>query len=180
MIKKFQKLGFKISYDEVRKVAKGEIGRPHIAKVILKNNPDKISSFDEIFDRYLAVGKKAYVEREEKISVRQAIKAVHAAKGLAFIAHPGVYDFDVEKFILYFKRNKGDGIETIYNYTKSRRKATKKINYGINKKFKDIAKKYELLETGGSDFHGEHSHILGDLEVPYSVLDALKKQRISR
>ena len=42
IINKFQKLGFKITFDEVKAIAKGEIGRPHIAKIIIKNNPGKI------------------------------------------------------------------------------------------------------------------------------------------
>ena len=45
IIKKFQKLVFKITYNEVRSIAKGEIGRPHISKIILKNKPHKKTSF---------------------------------------------------------------------------------------------------------------------------------------
>jgi len=62
IIKKFQELGFKISFREVKALAKGEIRRPHIARAILQNNPHKARSIEEIFDKYLAVGKKAYVE----------------------------------------------------------------------------------------------------------------------
>lgn len=176
IIKKFNKLGFKITYNQVRESAKGEIGRPHIAKVILKNNPDKVSSIDEIFDKYLAVGKKAYVERKNKISIKEAIKAIHAANGLAFISHPGVYNnFNIDKFIKYFIDNRGDGLETFYNYEDARYHTGFKQSNKINKKFKKIAKKYNLLESGGSDFHGRESQVLGKLKVPYEVLENLKK-----
>lgn len=175
IIKKFEKLGFKISYKEVRNLAKGEIGRPHIAKIILKNNPNKAGSIDEIFDKYLAVGKKAYVERRNKISIKKAIKAIHAANGLAFIAHPGVYNnFKADKFIKYFIKNKGDGLETYYNYENSRYHTSFMQNNKINKKFQKNAKKYNLLETGGSDFHGRKSQVFGKLKVPYSILVNLK------
>ena len=176
IINKFQKLGFKISYNEVRNLAKGEIGRPHIAKIILKNNPGKVNSFDEIFDRYLAVGKLAYVERRNRISVKYAIKAIHAAGGLVFISHPGVYgNFDIDKFIYYFLKNGGDGIETYYSYETSRFHAGKRANEKIIGKFKKIAKEKNILETGGSDFHGRPNQVLGRLKVPYSVLFNLKK-----
>lgn len=179
IINKFKKLGFKVSYNEVRALAKGEIGRPHIAKIILKNNPDKVSSIDDVFNRFLSVGKKAYVERRNKISVKDAIKAIHSAKGLAFIAHPGVYDyFDIEKFIRYSIRNKGDGIETYYDYSTSRHHTSFAQNNRINKKFRRIAKRCGLLETGGSDFHGRSDQALGRLKVPFSLLEKLENHRL--
>ena len=177
-IKKFQKLGFKITYSEVRKLAKGEIGRPHIAKIILKNNPDKVSSFDDVFDKYLAVGKLAYVERINKISVKEAIKAIHAAGGLVFISHPGVYEnFNIDEFIDYFLKNGGDGIETYYEYKTSRYHTGKKASNAIIKKFREIVKEKKILETGGSDFHGRPGQVLGKLKVPYSVLESLKRAK---
>ena len=178
IIKKFQGLGFRITYGEIRKLAKGEIGRPHIAKVILKNNRDKVSSFDEVFDKYLSVGKLAYVERRNKISVKEAIKAIHKAGGLVFISHPGVYDnFDIYKFIDYFLKNGGDGIETYYEYETSRYHTGKKAKNAIIKKFRKIVKGRNILETGGSDFHGRPDQVLGKLKVPYSVLERLKKAK---
>lgn len=177
IIKKFKKLGFEISYQEVKSLAKGETGRPHIAKVILKNNPSRFDSVDEVFEKYLSVGKKAYIERRNKISIKVAIKAIHAANGLAFISHPGVYNnFDIEKFIKYFLQNKGDGIETYYNYESSRYHTSFKQSNKINKDFKKIANKFNILETGGSDFHGNDGQVLGKLKVPYSVLNNLKKK----
>ena len=181
IIKKFQKLGFKITYKEVRDLAQGEIGRPHIAKIILKNNPDKVSSFDEVFDKYLAVGKLVYVERRNKISIKEAIKSIHAAGGLAFISHPGVYNnFKIDKFIDYFLKNGGDGIETYYAYETSRYHTGRKTGNAIIKKFRKIAKERNILETGGSDFHGREEQELGKLKVPYSVLVDLKKHLNSK
>jgi 3',5'-nucleoside bisphosphate phosphatase len=176
IIKKFQKLGFEITYDEVKSIAKGELGRPHIAKIILKNNPGKVNSFDEVFNRYLSVGKKAYVKRKNKISIKDAIKAIHAAGGLAFVAHPGVYNnFNISRFIDYFLKNGGDGIETYYSYETSRFHTGKRANSRIISKFRNIVKSKKILETGGSDFHGRPDQVLGRLKVPYSVIFNLKK-----
>jgi len=176
IIKKFQKLGFKISYKEVRALANGEIGRPHIAKIILMNNSDKVGSVEEVYEKYLSVGKIAYAERKNKISIRHAIAAIHSAKGLAFISHPGVYNnFYIDNFIKYFIKNNGDGIETYYNYESSRYHTSFKQSNEINKTFKTVAEKLGLLESGGSDFHGRQGQILGKLNIPYSVLLNLKK-----
>jgi len=175
IITKFRKLGFKITFDEVKAIAKGEIGRPHIAKIIIKNNPDKVNSFDEAFDKYLSVGKLAYVERRNKISIKEAIKAVHAANGLVFISHPGVYNnFNIDKFIDYFLKNGGDGIETYYSYETSRYHTGKRANAKTISEFRKIVKEKNILETGGSDFHGRPDQVLGKLKIPYSVLKNLR------
>jgi len=176
MIMELKKLGFSISYNEVNSIAKGEIGRPHIAQVLLEKNPGEFSSTDEIFDTLIGVGKKAFVERKNKINAKEAVQAIHSAKGLAFVAHPGVYrNFDVNKFIRYFVKNGGDGIETYYQYKSSRHKVTKETSESLNKKFQLTAKKLNLLQTGGSDFHGKEQQKLGELKVPYKVLEELKK-----
>ena len=126
----------------------------------------------------MAVGKLAYIERRNKISVKDAIKAVHAAKGLVFISHPGVYDnFDIGKFIVYFLKNGGDGIETYYEYETSRYHTGKKARNAIIKRFRKIVKRKNILETGGSDFHGRPNQVLGKLKVPYSVLERLKRAK---
>ena len=152
------------------------MGRPHIAKTLLEKYPDKFSDTDEIFDVYLGTGKIGYVERREKISVKEAVHAIHSAGGLAFAAHPGVYkNFDPVSFIEFFVNNKGDGVETYYSYESSRHKITEKMSDSIIKKYRSIAMKMRLLETGGSDFHGKDEQKLGRLKVPYSVLENLKK-----
>ena len=172
---KLRDLGFSITYKEVRAMANGEIGRPHIAKVLLKNNPDKVESIEDIFSRYLATGEKAYVKRKKGISVKEAIAAIHSAKGLAFVAHPGVYNhFDADKFVRYFLKNGGDGIETIYDYSSSRKSILKKESREMIKKYRNLAKKLKILETGGSDFHGKKFQVLGKLKVPVSILSNLK------
>ena len=179
IIERFRELGFRITYQEVRRLANGEIGRPHIAKTILKNNPGKVASINQVFDEYLAVGKKAYIERKDKISIGQAIKAIHAAKGLAFIAHPDVYsNIDIPRFIRLFVKEGGDGIETVYAYDKTGRlknRSEKEPTETIDR-YRRLAEEHRLLETGGSDFHGKESDELGKLKVPYEFLEQMRKR----
>ena len=174
IVNKLQKLGLNINFNRVRELAKGEIGRPHIAKALMEANSGKFSSIDEIFDRYLGVGKPAYVERKNKIGLKEAIEAIHKSHGLAFISHPGVYtNFDAGRFIDYFLQSGGDGIETYYDYGKSRHKTDMKKSARIVSRYKKLAKKLGILQTGGSDFHGR----LGKFKVPYKVLENLKLVR---
>ena len=50
-------------------------------------------------------------------------------------------------------------------------------NAKIINKFRRIVKEKNILETGGSDFHGRPDQVLGKLKVPYSVLEKLKKAK---
>ncbi|MBI3034048.1 PHP domain-containing protein [Candidatus Woesearchaeota archaeon] len=178
MIRKLQQFGVKISFEEVRRIAKGEIGRPHIAKVALMNNPDKFNAIEDVFREYIGVGKKAYCTRNAQLTLADTIELVHSAGGLAFIAHPGVYiKKDSLKLISMFRDLGGDGIETIYPYSKVL--AGSVVN-GIQEKkiissFRRLARSGRLLESGGNDFHGSiRPTKIGGLPVPYSFIEAMR------
>jgi len=178
IVEKLQKLGYKITYKEVESIAQESIGRPHIAQILVKNNPE-IKSVQDAFEKLIGNKKEAYVERKDKITVAQTIDVIHSAKGLAILAHPGVYDSDdKENLIKLFKQFGGDGIETIYPYNKASPFIgidDEHLNRIINK-YKDLAKKYNLAEAGGSDFHGFCKDIdICELNIPYSVLLNLRK-----
>jgi len=174
MIKKLQKLGFKINFKQVSSIAKGEIGRPHIAKILLKNNPNKVSSIQEVFDKYLGNGKRAFIKRRLKVSMKEAIKTIHLSGGLAFLAHPGVYpDAYAKKLIDIFIKKGGDGLETYYPYNKNMKKIANKENNRKKSLFKKIAKQKKLLQCGGTDFHGDGKVKLGQEKIHYNLIKYL-------
>jgi len=179
IIRKLNELGFNISLKDISKVAKGEISRSHIAAVLLEKYPDKFESKQQIFDGYLDVNKKAYVQREVKISLKSAIDGITEAGGIAVLAHPGVYNYlDIEKLIKRFKALGGQAIETEYTYDKNRpyKGISKNKLKEIIDKFKKTAKELDLLETGGSDYHGDKKDIeLGELEINEDMLIKLKE-----
>ena len=175
-INKLQQLGYSITYLEVKQYAKGSIGRPHIAAVLLKNNPT-LKSRDHIFAMLLGNGKKAYVPREMKISLRQAIETIHGAKGVAALAHPLLYGRDCDNAMAAFVHEGGDAIEAYYpyEYTSTFKKlAGREQRSRIQKAF-SFAKKHSLLLTGGSDFHGDHKEVvLGSSPYPEPEFEKVK------
>lgn len=178
IIEKLNKFGIKVTFEEVRKITKGEVGRPHIAKIVLKNNPDKFKNISEIFEKYIKSDGPAFVKREDEINIKQAIGVIHNAGGLAFLAHPGFYPEEIRtKLIKEFISYKGDGLETNYPYYLNRheKKKIKKDSDKLNKIVKKIAKANNLLETAGSDFHGNKFE-LGDFKVNYNILEKLKEK----
>jgi len=179
VISKLRDLGYEITYDEVRITAQGTFGRPHIVRYILSKNPDTFSSYEEVSDALFKKGRPAYVQMEEKISIINAISTIHAANGIAILAHPGLYDMDqIASIIDIFIKNSGDGIETYYPYYI--------INPGLNldqqannelvDHFHRTAISKKVLESGGNDYHGAFRPILGLIKVPDSVLENLKSR----
>jgi len=147
MIAKLKELGFDITLDEVIAEAGGDIvGRPHMARVLMKKG--YVSSIDEAFQKYLGKGCPAYVPKE-KLTPKQAINIIKNAGGLSFLAHPVYLEKDekglkkvLEQLIAYGL----DGIEAYYTYH----------NEEQTELYLKLASLYNLLISGGSDFHGEN------------------------
>ena len=171
IIEKLQEQGFKISMDEIHPDKPGEtIGRPHIAKLLMKKN--YVSSIQEAFDKYLAEGKSCYVERIMP-TPQEAIDLIKNSGGIPVLAHLMLYKklnaAQKETLVHELKESGLVGIETYYNtYTPVEQSYVS-----------DLAKQWGLLETGGTDFHGQNKpHISlfkgqGKMEVPESILPEL-------
>jgi len=178
IIKKLNGLGYKIDYESVKKTVGGTFGRPHIAKYLIKKYPDKFSSVRDVFDKLIGRGKKAFIKTESRVSIADAIKIIKQAKGLAILAHPGIYPRELSlKLIDYFVANGGDGMETYYPYHIICPEL--KIDAAGNKKliefYKKIVKSKNLLESGGNDHHDMYRSTLGEIQIPESILENLKK-----
>jgi hypothetical protein len=165
-----QDLGISINFEAVRKVSKiGQTGRPHIAKVLMAKGA--VKSITEAFERYLKKGAPAYVPRFV-YSAEEAIGMIKKAGGLAVLAHPVLIDPAMKHFptILAELVAQGlDGVELFYPTQSS----------SIRNKIRQIADRYQLFYTGGSDYHGDirpGSHLAGGkkLRVPQSLIEILK------
>ena len=88
-----------------------------------------------------------YVEREYP-DVNFVIDLIHTARGVAVMAHPAQYD-NIELLEELAKKGKIDGVE-IGHYSADE-------NY--RKELGAIADRYELIRTGGSDFHGLYNSV---------------------
>ena len=158
-LEKLRKQGIDISYEQVARQCTGtSIGRPHIALAMLEIG--YVSSFQEAFYLYLKEGAPAYAPLTGLIP-EEAISLIKKSGGLAVMAHPEYTNADdlIPKLVEYGIT----GIE-VYNF-----KTAKNI-----KKYKKIAKKYGLVETGGSDFHYGESGLLGGQSLPYSIVNELR------
>ena len=180
ILEKLQGLGFDLSFEELKAMAKGSLGRPHIAMLLAKKYPSKIHSIREAFEKYLGVGKPAYADRESKPGVKEAIAAIKNAGGTTFLAHPGIYPKKkAVRLIEFFQKSGGEGIETYYPYHLicPQFKIGEEKNLEIIRFFQKIAEEKGLLESGGSDFHGGDRQTMLSVRIPDSVLEKLKEAR---
>lgn len=179
IIKKLNKLGFEIDFDEVKKTAKGTFGRPHIAKFLLKKYPGRFASVKDVFDKYIGAGKAAFFKPEGFVPIKNAVNAIKKSGGVPILAHPGIYPRKISIALVdYFIGNGGQGIETYYPYNIicPELNLDEKGNGKLISFYKGIAKAKKLIESGGSDYHGAYRHTLGKLDIPHYVLENLRKR----
>src|SRR5512143_339571 len=138
---RLRELGYDITFEEVRAEAKGVVGRPHIAKVLLRKHPEEFDSISAVFVKLLGRGKKAYLERSSGVGLKEAAALVHGAGGVAVMAHPDIYPYDPRKLLSDFKAAGGDGAEVHYDYIRNRPEAklTEKQNLALIRKYRKLA-----------------------------------------
>ena len=170
--------GYDISFDEVKTNAGNSIvGRPHIVEIMTKNNPKKVvgKTRNELF-KMISIGGAAYVDREVELNLEESIDLIKSAGGIPILAHPGIYEVsDRIKFIEMCIKAGIEGIEVEYTYAKNRPfYGTDKANWAQNyfpEYFRKIAEKYNLIKSGGSDYHGGKKGIkMGEADVPNNYL----------
>jgi predicted metal-dependent phosphoesterase TrpH len=175
---RLQALGVGISYEEVSRAAGNEVvGRPHFARLMVERG--YAVSIQDAFDRFLKKGAAAYVEKA-RLSPRDSINLIREAGGVAVLAHPYQLRLSsyaaVDELVAELAGFGLDGIEAIY----SRHSPVERAAYS------EIATRHGLLVTGGSDYHGSYKPDidlvtgLGDLEVPYALLEEVKRRAASR
>lgn len=140
MVSRLWALGIAVDVAEVMALAQdGNVGRPHLARVLVRQGV--VATTDEAFDRYLGLGKVAYVPRPD-VTPEDAIRVIHEAGGVTSLAHPGLTNRD--DAIPDLVSAGLDGMEAYHP----------KHSPGVARHYRKMADRLRLLVTGGSDFHG--------------------------
>ena len=139
--------GAEISNERVRELAgSGSVGRPHVARALVEAGV--CATQDEAFHRFLRRGGPAFVPHSE-LGAGEAIGLIHAAGGIASLAHPRLSvgadaPGGLESFL---ERLVGLGLDGLEVAHPSHRQ-------GQARRLRQLARSFDLVETGGSDFHG--------------------------
>ncbi|RKZ34597.1 phosphatase [bacterium] len=165
MIVRIDRLGYKLDIEDILKTgSRGSIGRQNIAQTMVKKGLSESTS--ALFQGLLRKGGPAYIPNPT-IDPKTLFDEIHIAGGVAVLAHPGSTRHD-EK-IAGFAKAGLDGIEAYY---------CKHIKPQVAF-YEKLARKYNLITTGGSDFHGKgrYPSKLGQFRVDYSILASLKERK---
>lgn len=171
LINRFNEYGFAVSAEELQKMFPNSIiTRAHFASYMVKKGYVKDNS--EAFSRYLGQGMPLYVPKELQ-KPTEAIEMILSAGGVAVLAHPLLYHLttgELRTLCLELKDLGLVGIETMY----STYRGFDELNV------RKLAHELELLESGGSDFHGANKpHIkmgvgCDNLRISSSYMEALR------
>ncbi|HEY3218339.1 MAG TPA: PHP domain-containing protein [Candidatus Limnocylindria bacterium] len=166
MVENLNRLGHPVSLARVQEIAQGgSIGRPHLAQALFEAG--HVASYDAAFDTLISKESPAYVSRVG-LAPLEAVELVRARGGVPSLAHPGTVE-RLEELLPQLVTAGLAGIECYYgSHTPSRTAECLRL-----------AARFDLIPTGGSDFHGrgEHGVDLGGVFVPPENLAALDARR---
>jgi predicted metal-dependent phosphoesterase TrpH len=171
ILRRLAELGHPLDPDDLKAAAEnGAVGRPHIGEALVRRG--YASSITEAFERFLRRGAPAWVDRR-RLSLGAAMRLLRASGGLPVLAHPGIIRTDaggLEHIVRDAARLGMAGIECYYPLHDEATVA----------QCLALAKKYALVPTGGSDFHGSikpHAHLgigSGGMPLPDGLLTDLE------
>lgn len=172
MARRLTELGYPVSFERIQELAgEGAIGRPHVAQALVEAG--HVSSKAQAFDTLIGRNGPAYVERA-KLLPSEACQLIRSVNGLPVFAHPYIVRADgtlfeplpVAESLPELVDAGLAGLEIYYpRYSQS-----------LTDKLHNLARRYNLLVTGGSDFHGDGNAgaLVGSVYVPSKCLRALK------
>ncbi|MGE4317949.1 MAG: PHP domain-containing protein [Deferribacterales bacterium] len=164
-------LGREVSLDDISDGNMGELGRPHIAKYLIKQKV--VSNMQEAFDKYLGKGQPLYADKA-RLGFEKAAEMIHGAGGIAVLAHPVSLKLTDDEMLPFLKDCKDKGLDAIEVYCSEVLPERQPF-------FKNIADSLGLGISAGSDFHGDNKLKIGlgtgsgHLNTPYSVFEKLKE-----
>jgi len=162
MVARLNRLKVPLSAEAVFALANCQApGRPHVARALVKAK--LCSSLDEAFERFLKRNRPAWVPKL-KMSAVEAIDLIHQAAGVAVLAHPGLNRTD--DVIPSLVEAGLDGIECFHT----------KHSTATSEHYLELADRFDLLVTGGSDCHGlsKGKPLIGTVKVPYQHVEKLR------
>ncbi|MBI4707018.1 MAG: PHP domain-containing protein [Candidatus Omnitrophica bacterium] len=165
IVDKLKEMGVNLDPESVFSIAKGgTVGRLHVARAMVKHGV--VGSVYEAFQKYIGDKRAAFV-LGFKFSPRQAVELIKNSGGIPVLAHP--YSLNNDGLIPEFVEAGIMGLEVHYpEHSQSM------VNFYL-----ELAKKYNLLVTGGSDCHGEAKprEMIGSIKISYELVEKLKQAK---
>ena len=165
MVERLASLGVQLEWDRVQEIAgDGSVGRPHIALAMVEKGYCKEPK--DAFPEYLGRNGLAYVQRT-KMTPEEAVQLLLKVGGVPVLAHPA-YLSELEARLPELKAAGLIGMEVYYS----------KFDPDTIKHLQDLASQYDLIPSGGSDYHGlgnADEPLPGSMGPPVSTVERLEQ-----
>jgi len=163
IVRNLNEMGLDLRFETVLRFAGGEsIGRPHIAEALI--HEEYAYSHREAFERYLGYHCPAYVDKLQ-LTPLDAFGLIKDAGGVSVMGHPGITGID--HLIPELAQQGLCGLEVYHS----------EQNPTQQKHYLEICRQYNLLYTGGSDFHRKtRTREIGEPPIRYSLLETMKSR----
>jgi predicted metal-dependent phosphoesterase TrpH len=172
MAQRLTELGMPVTTQEIlEEGGAGSIGRPHIAAVMMRKG--YVETIEEAFELWLTSGKPAYIGRP-RLSPEEAIRLARESGAVPIVAHPHTLGINrAQEMADLLTRLIAAGLVGLEAFCAGYRRHEREG-------YADLARRFGLVPSGGSDFHGTYKPGLslgtgyGDLVVPDTVVDELR------
>lgn len=170
IITRLTELDMPITAEEVNEEGgEGSVGRPHIAAVMVRKG--YVPDIRTAFDLWLARGRPAYVERP-RLDAEEALALARQSGAVPVLAHPHTLGIATASGMAdLLTRLRGAGLVGLEAYYATYRRHEQEG-------YADLARRFDLIPSGGSDYHGSYKPDLdlgsGELPLPYSLVEELK------
>ncbi len=166
---RLRELGFNITIEEAEARGRGMTGRPHFAQLMVEKG--YVANLRQAFDDYLDESAKGYVYRQEP-TFAEGVERIRAAGGIASLAHPIRVKSDVPALMPELC---AAGMNAIEAYHSDHSGADTEA-------YLELANKYGLMVTGGSDYHGAVKPGVmlgtgsGNLRIPEDLVEIMRER----
>jgi hypothetical protein len=173
MAQRLTELGMPVSIEEIlEEGGTGSIGRPHIAAIMMRKG--YVETIEEAFELWLSSGKPAYAGRP-RLTPEEAIGLARESGAVPIVAHPHTLGINrAHEMADLLTRLIGAGLVGLEAFCAGYRRHEREG-------YADLARRFGLVPSGGSDFHGTYKPGLslgsgyGDLVVPDATVDELRR-----
>lgn len=172
IIEKLAACNIQIDITELQEIGKGQIGRPHFARLLVKKGV--VKTVNAAFTHFLKKGAAVYAECY-KLPADDAIKIIAKAGGIAMLAHPGSIDLMPDQLPSLLRSLAALGLTGLELYYPTHSAKTFAM-------LKQTGEELGLIFCGGSDFHGDDQKNISVKEfsklssTPYNVWPVMQEK----
>lgn len=140
--------GIKFSYEDIKELvnANHNLGRPDLAKLCVKYG--YATTFQDAFDKYLIDAHNKTRQTSKGLQYQECLELITNSGGIPVLAHPKSLELSEKEFLILLNEMISHGLQGIEVYHSSHTKEEREF-------FMEIANRYGLLVSGGSDYHGK-------------------------